>query len=189
MLPIAPFTETSGTFVNAEGRAQSFKGACAPFADTRPAWKVLRVLGNLFQLQGFDDETSESVRDTVLVGGVDGHLSNEVKLEPALASKLPGLERVTDVPIYRSDALVRRSGPLQATAASQAPLARVAGGTLASLGAQSGDPLRIASEHGQVTLVSLQDDTVAAGCIRIATAFDETLPLGSSFGQLTVERA
>jgi NADH-quinone oxidoreductase subunit G len=189
MLPISPFTETSGTFVNAEGRAQSFKGACAPFGDTRPAWKVLRVLGNLFQLQGFDDETSESVRDTVLVDGVDGHLSNEVKLEPALASKLTGLERVTDVPIYRSDALVRRSAPLQATTASQTPRAHVASGTLASLGAQSGDPLRITSDQGQVTLVSVADDTVAAGCVRIATAFDETLALGSSFGQLTVERA
>lgn len=189
MLPVAPFTETSGTFVNAEGRAQSFKGACAPYADTRPAWKVLRVLGNLFQLQGFDDETSESVRDTVLVDGVDGHLSNEVKMEPALSAKRAGLERVTDVPIYRSDALVRRSAPLQATTASQTPRAHVAGDTLASLGAQSGDPLRISSDQGQVVLVALQDDTVAAGCVRIATAFDETLALGSSFGQLTVERA
>src|SRR5690606_34761554 len=75
MLPIAPFTETSGTFVNAEGRAQSFKGAAAPFEESRPAWKVLRVLGNLFQLQGFDDETSESVRDAVLTGGVESRLS------------------------------------------------------------------------------------------------------------------
>src|SRR5690606_32185326 len=62
MLPVSPFTETSGTFVNLEGRAQSFKGVAAPHADTRPAWKVLRVLGNLLDLQGFDDETSESVR-------------------------------------------------------------------------------------------------------------------------------
>src|SRR3546814_5083428 len=59
MLPISPFTETSGSFVNAEGRIQSFKGVAAPFADTRPAWKVLRVLGNLFELQGFDYERSE----------------------------------------------------------------------------------------------------------------------------------
>ncbi|CAM5201238.1 hypothetical protein CDEF62S_02617 [Castellaniella defragrans] len=56
MLPIAPFTETSGTFVNAEGRAQSFKGVAATVGDTRPGWKVLRVLGNLLGLQGFDDE-------------------------------------------------------------------------------------------------------------------------------------
>src|SRR5690606_16547464 len=129
MLPISPFTETSGTFVNAEGRAQSFKGVAAPFADTRPGWKVLRVLGNLFELQGFDDETSESIRDIVMVGGIEARLSNDIASAPGLAaSPSGGLERVTDVPIYRSDVLVRRSQPLQETAASQAPRAHMAAG-------------------------------------------------------------
>lgn len=189
MLPVSPFTETSGTFVNAEGRAQSFKGAAAPFADTRPGWKVLRVLGNLFQLQGFDDETSESVRDTVMVGGIDGRLSNDITAGVGLAVAPQGLERVTDVPIYRSDALVRRSQPLQETSASQAPRARMAASTLAGLGLESGDAVRIGSEQGQATLAALLDDTVAPGCVRVATAFNETLALGSGFGQLTVERA
>src|SRR5690625_4889829 len=78
MLPVSPFTETSGTFVNAEGRAQSFKGVVAPHADTRPAWKVLRVLGNLFQLQGFEEETSEAVRDNTLDGDYQQRLNNAV---------------------------------------------------------------------------------------------------------------
>ncbi|WP_353148152.1 NADH-quinone oxidoreductase subunit NuoG [Pollutimonas bauzanensis] len=189
MLPISPFTETSGTFVNAEGRAQSFKGAAAPFADTRPGWKVLRVLGNLFQLQGFDDETSESVRDTVMVGGIDGRLSNDITAGIGLTVASQGLERVADVPIYRSDALVRRSQPLQETSASQSPRARMSASTLAGLGLESGDAVRIGSAQGQATLASLLDDTVAHGCVRIATAFNETLALGSGFGQLTVERA
>ncbi|UYO92707.1 NADH-quinone oxidoreductase subunit NuoG [Pollutimonas sp. M17] len=189
MLPISPFTETSGTFVNAEGRAQSFKGVAAPFADTRPAWKVLRVLGNLFELQGFDYETSEAVRDTVMVGGLDGRLSNEIKAQPGLAARPGGLERVTDVPIYRSDALVRRSAPLQETADSRPPKARMAAGTLAGLGIQSGDAVRIASQQGQIVLPALEDNTVAPDCVRIAAAFDETAALGSGFGQITVERA
>ena len=189
MLPIAPFTETSGTFINAEGRVQSFKGVAAPFADTRPAWKVLRVLGNLFELPGFDDETSESIRDTVLVGGVDGRLSNQIRSEAGLSAKTGGLERVTDIPIYRSDALVRRSEPLQETTASRAPKVRLAAATLAGLNAQSGDPLRIRSEHGEITLAAFEDNSVAADCVCIAAAFDETLALGSAFGQLTVERA
>lgn len=189
MLPISPFTETSGTFVNAEGRVQSFKGAAAPFADTRPAWKVLRVLGNLFQLQGFEDETSESVRETVLASGTDGRLSNEVTASVGLSSKREGLERVADVPIYRSDALVRRSQPLQDTTASQAPHARMAASTLAGLGIEAGVAVRIASAQGQVVLAAFLDDTVAPGSVRIATAFNETLALGSGFGELTVERA
>ncbi len=189
MLPISPFTETSGTFVNAEGRIQSFKGVAAPFADTRPAWKVLRVLGNLFELQGFDYETSEAVRDTVMAGGLDGRLSNEIKAQPGLSKKTDGLERVADVPIYRSDALVRRSGPLQETTDSRPPKARMAAGTLAKLGVQSGDALRISSQQGQIVLPALEDNTVAPDCVRIAAAFNETVALGSGFGQLTVERA
>jgi NADH-quinone oxidoreductase subunit G len=66
LLPIAPFTETSGTFVNAEGRAQSFNGTVKPAGDARPGWKVLRVLGNLLELENFDYETSEAIRDELL---------------------------------------------------------------------------------------------------------------------------
>ena len=66
LLPIAPFTETSGTFVNAEGRVQSFHGVVKPLGEARPAWKVLRVLGNLLGLAGFEFESSEEVRDEAL---------------------------------------------------------------------------------------------------------------------------
>ncbi|MFT0850632.1 NADH-quinone oxidoreductase subunit NuoG [Achromobacter sp. F4_2707] len=190
MLPVSPFTETSGTFVNAEGRAQSFKAATAPLGDTRPAWKVLRVLGNFFELQGFDDESSETVRDAVLAAGIESRLSNEIKAAPALTSVAAGqgLERVTDVPIYRSDAIVRRSQPLQETTASQAPRARMSAATLQGLGIESGDAVRISSAQGQVTLPAQLDDTVADGCVRISAAFPETLALGAADGQLNVER-
>jgi len=190
MLPVAPFTETSGTFVNAEGRAQSFKGTAAPYGDTRPAWKVLRVLGNLFQLPGFDDETSESVRDTVLDNAMHERLSNEIRGQEGLAQGgAQGLQRVADVPIYRSDALVRRAGPLQETPASRTPAARMSAATLSRLGLQAGQALRVRSEQGEAVLQAELDDAVADGALRISTAFAETLPLGASFGQISVERA
>ncbi|MGF2504375.1 NADH-quinone oxidoreductase subunit NuoG, partial [Ralstonia pseudosolanacearum] len=66
LLPVAPFTETSGTYVNCEGLPQSFNGVVRSLGDSRPAWKVLRVLGNLLGLSGFEYETSEAVRDDVL---------------------------------------------------------------------------------------------------------------------------
>lgn len=121
MLPVAPFTETSGTFVNAQGQPQSFKGTVAPFGQTRPAWKVLRVLGNVLHLAGFDEETSETVRDAALAGGVEARLSNAISAPLGLGQPLDALERVADVPIYRTDAIVRRSEPLQAAPASRAP--------------------------------------------------------------------
>src|SRR5690606_18920045 len=113
----------------------------------------------------------------------------EVTASVGLSSKREGLERVADVPIYRSDALVRRSQPLQDTAASHAPHARMAASTLAGLGIDAGAAVRIGSAQGQVVLAAFLDDTVAPGCVRVATAFNETLALGSGFGQLTVERA
>jgi len=189
MLPVGPFTETSGTFVNAEGRAQSFKGVAAPYEEARPAWKVLRVLGNLFELPGFDDETSESIRDSVLAGGIEAHLSNQVTTPIGLADVAKTLERLADVPIYRSDALVRRSEPLQQAAASRAPQARMCAATLAAIGAQSGQAVRVRSERGEITMSALLDNAVAEGAVRIAAAFAETMPLGGSFGSITVELA
>ncbi len=188
MLPIAPFTETSGTFVNAEGRVQSFKGVAAPVGDTRPAWKVLRVLGNLMDLQGFDDETSESVRDTVMVGGLDGRLSNEIRLAPAATAAAAGLERVAELPIYRTDALVRRSQPLQEHISSAPPRAAMSAATLQSQGLSAGDAVRVSTVHGSAELEAALDDTVADGAVRIAGAFEQTAALGMGSGAIQVER-
>lgn len=202
MLPVSPFTETSGTFVNAEGRAQSFKGVVAPFADTRPAWKVLRVMGNLFQLENFEEETSEAVRDVTLDGDYKQRLDNTVNATAVAAAPAAAqndgaapagnglqLERVADVPIYRSDMIVRRSEPLQATPASQPPCAHLSAASLEKLGVADGEHVRISSAQGQITLPAKLDDTIAPGCVRVAAAFYETQALGSGFGQVTVERA
>src|SRR5574343_73576 len=80
LLPIAPFTETSGSFVNAEGRLQSFHAVVRPLGETRPGWKVLRVLGNLLGLQGFDFETSQDVlaRATGAAAGALAHVPAEL---------------------------------------------------------------------------------------------------------------
>ncbi|WP_323016832.1 NADH-quinone oxidoreductase subunit NuoG [Castellaniella sp.] len=188
MLPIAPFTETSGSFVNAEGRVQSFKGVAAPVGDTRPAWKVLRVLGNLLNLPGFDDETSESVRDTVMVGGVDGRLSNEIRLAPGTAAPTGDLERVAELPIYRTDALVRRSQPLQEHVSSAPPQAAANAATLQSLGVSAGDAVRVSTAHGAADLTVALDDTVADGAVRVAGAFEQTAALGMGSGAIQLER-
>ena len=121
LLPIAPFTETSGSFVNAEGRLQSFHAVVKPLGETRPAWKVLRVLANLLDLPGFDFETSQSVlAQATGVSGVSGvpaaQLSNAVQavaLEPQAA--MTAADPVV-ASIYQLDGIVRRSTSLQLTA-------------------------------------------------------------------------
>ncbi|WP_454693724.1 NADH-quinone oxidoreductase subunit NuoG [Achromobacter aegrifaciens] len=189
MLPVSPFTETSGTYVNAQGLAQSFKGTVTPFGQTRPGWKVLRVLGNVLHLAGFDDETSESVRDAALAGGIEGRLSNEIKAPLGLGQAATGLERVADVPIYRTDAMVRRSEPLQAAPASKKPAAAMNGRTLTSLGLTAGVKVRVSSGQGAIELETVQDDAVADRAVRISAAFENTAALGGAFGQISVERA
>ena len=122
LLPIAPFTETSGSFVNAEGRLQSFHAVVRPLGDTRPAWKVLRVLGNLLGLPGFDADTSLAVLAAALPGVAGGSLLDASRLNnadvgvgPAAADQSPAQTSPCVAPIYQLDGLVRRATSLQLT--------------------------------------------------------------------------
>jgi NADH-quinone oxidoreductase subunit G len=115
VLPIGTFAETSGTYVNLEGRWQSVPGCATPVGESRPGWKVLRVLGNLLNLEGFDYLSSEEIRDELR--GVAGEvtLDNSVDLKAAGGGARTSNVRTLDVPIYQVDAVVRRSMPLQQT--------------------------------------------------------------------------
>lgn len=127
LLPIAPFTETPGTFVNAEGRVQSFHAVVKPLGETRPAWKVLRVLGNMLGLKGFDYEASAEVLAQVFGPATDGlttvaegKLGNATKAQVKPAAARAGRPAVAA--IYQLDGLVRRAPALQLTAdARQVP--------------------------------------------------------------------
>jgi NADH-quinone oxidoreductase subunit G len=120
LLPIAPFSETAGTFVNAEGRIQSFFAVVRPLGETRPAWKVMRVLANLLSLPGFDFESSQEVlaamhRDN---GGVP-EFAPITRLGNATAAVIdlaPASAEPVVASIYQLDSLVRRSTSLQLTA-------------------------------------------------------------------------
>ncbi|MBP8186829.1 MAG: molybdopterin-dependent oxidoreductase, partial [Comamonas sp.] len=118
LLPIAPFSETSGTFVNAEGRVQSFHAVVKPLAETRPAWKVLRVLANLLGVQGVDYESSQDVLAMAI--GADTQavpaqaLSNATKVAVQVLSQAVAEPAVAS--IYQLDSLVRRATSLQLTA-------------------------------------------------------------------------
>lgn len=111
LLPIAPFTETSGSFVNAEGRLQSFHAVVKPRGETRPAWKVLRVLGNLLDVPGFNFETSQEVLAKATVQPLQ--LSNAIRADVRLGGSVS--EPVVAA-IYQLDGIVRRAASLQQTA-------------------------------------------------------------------------
>jgi NADH-quinone oxidoreductase subunit G len=193
LLPVSPFSETSGTFVNAEGRAQSFNATVKPLLETRPAWKVLRVLGNILGLTGFDYDTSEAVRDEVLGAGVfdvSAKLNNVSKVALAASTATAtGTERIADVPIYFADAIVRRAESLQKMGDSAAPKAHLSTALAQQLGVAEGDRVKVSQGSGSAILVATVDAKLPANAVRVAAAHASTAALGSMFGSITVEKA
>jgi NADH-quinone oxidoreductase subunit G len=189
LLPTAPFTETSGTFVSCEGRVQTFRGAVKPLAETRPGWKVLRVLGTLLGLAGFDLESSEEVRRRLFPEAQDviERLSNATRVgieRPRRATQ--GIERIADVPIYFADPIVRRAPPLQQTADANAPRVRINPGDLERLGLANGAHIEVTQGRGSAALPALADPSVPSGVVRIAAAHPATARLEGLSGSVTI---
>ncbi|AJK47247.1 NADH-quinone oxidoreductase subunit NuoG [Burkholderia plantarii] len=194
LLPIAPFTETAGTFVNAEGRAQSFNGVVRPLGDTRPGWKVLRVLGSLLGLPNFEYETSDEVRLAALGDGdIAARLSNATSVVPARAAAQPAagaLERLSDVPIYHADPLARRAGALHLTVAAKAAHAvGLPAALFDKLGLANGDAVRVSQGGRSVQLPAVRDANLAETVVRVSAATPAGAVLGGQSGELVVEKA
>jgi len=192
LLPIAPFAETSGTFVSTEGRIQSFNGAAHPQGQARPGWKVLRVLGNLLGLAGFDYETSEQVRDAALPAVPAAWLSNGLDLSPGRPQDGPdgvSAERIADVPVYWTDALVRRASSLQKTADARPPRAVARAATLKRFGLAGGDRAWVRQGAASALLECAVDEKLPDGVVRVPAGHASTSTLGAMFGPVVLERA
>ena len=190
ILPIAPFTETSGTYVNMEGRAQSFNGVVRPLGETRPGWKVLRVLGNILALSGFDYETSEAIRDEALAGDIAPRLSNAPKAPVSVAAQpVSGLVRLGEIPLYQLDALTRRAPALQASADAHVPTLRANAATLSALALKAGEMASAAQGNGKALLCVEENSGLPDHVIHIAGGHTLTTGLGGLFAPVTVARA
>ena len=160
LLPIAPFTETSGSFISMEGRLQSFYGVTKALGDSKPLWKVLRVLGNLFALDGFGFESSEEVlaealgNADVLPEKLNNFSNGQVQ---AAFNNGDKLVRVGGVGIYHTDPIVRRAASLQQTQHAAVPEALVHPMTLGMLGLVDGDAV-LAEQHGHTANVTVRAD-------------------------------
>jgi NADH-quinone oxidoreductase subunit G len=193
LLPIAPFAETSGTFISTEGRVQSFNGATKPLGESRPAWKVLRVLGNLLELEGFDYESSEAVRTEAFSKfELPSALNNQLKagaVTPNTAVAQNGLQRIGEVPIYQMDAVVRRASSLQKTHDAAAPVAWMHSALLEKLGLKEGAMVNLRQGDAAVALPATRDDRLPQDCVRVAAAHPLTAGLGGMLDAIIVERA
>ncbi|MEN8206385.1 MAG: NADH-quinone oxidoreductase subunit NuoG [Pseudomonadota bacterium] len=188
LLPMGPFTETSGTCVNTEGHWQSFTGVASPVGDSRPGWKVLRVLGNQFGLDGFEQHSSEEIRDALLAQTGSIRLDNSQAAGPAAdAMSVSGLQRIGDVALLSVDSLVRRSASLQATpdAESSARL-RMNAKQAKSSGVQDGSTVTVKQGDASTTMTVEISERVPDGCVWLQAGTDASAALGAGFGEVSL---
>ncbi len=185
LLPLAPFTETDGTFVNAEGRFQSFAAAVVPAGDARPGWKILRVLGNLFALPGFEYTTAGEVAAEIKATTLPAARAGE-RLFTAAATENGKLHCVAEVPLYRIDPLVRRAPSLQKTRDNPLPQVRMNPREAQRQGVGSATRVRIVAGENSVALDFVPDNRIADGCVWVTGGHSETAALGAG-GAVRVE--
>ncbi len=191
LLPMAGFAETGGTWVNLEGRWQSVQGAVGPPGEARPGWKILRVLGNSLELDGFDQLSVGDVANEVYEQCRAVEPDNQVRLGLHLSppDDVEGLERCSPVPIYSCDALVRRSGPLQASPITGRAEARIHPGTAARIGVHDGSIVDVRSDHRSARTVVVVDASIPEGSVWIPSALEGTFALGPAVGEIEMVSA
>jgi len=193
ILPLTPYSEQAGTYINIAGDAQTVQASVRPLGQSRPGWKVLRVLGDILKLDGFQFNTVEEVKSSALDGiDISKLLSNrtQIALEMVSATAGNGLERIADVPIYFSDAIVRRAPSLHLTTDSKnAMKIGIPSGLFSQMQLKEGDPIKITQGQTQVVMPATLQKGLAEGVVRIATATPVSANLGDAFGQIVVERA
>jgi NADH-quinone oxidoreductase subunit G len=190
ILPVAPFTETAGSFVNCEGRVQSFSAVVQPLGDTRPAWKLLRQLGSQLQLPGFDVDDIEALRSEFIPAQLDGFFDNGLRDVPdRFLGASSAWKRFADVGIHHADPLARRAPALQASRDGAAPVAGIHGRSLESLGLRGGEEVRLRQGGNSCVIRCERDDGLPENCVRLPAGHSATAALGPMFGPIEVERA
>ncbi len=190
MLPIAPYAENSGTFVNLEGRWQSFEAAVRPPGEARPGWKVLRVMGNVLDLEGFDYLSAEEVR-----GEVESLVEQAAPIRAAWRSgeRTPwpreALCRLGSVPLYAADAIVRRAPALQQTRDAAFAGVSLNSAAAARLGLEDGARATVRQGDACIRLPVFIDDRLPDGCACLPAGVPQAAALGPDIGPMHVTPA
>jgi NADH-quinone oxidoreductase subunit G len=187
ILPIAPFAETSGTYINVDNTWQTVKGALPPYGESRPAWKVLRVLGNLFHCKNFEytstGEVLSEIKSLIALAGKQEYTPFYPECLPVINQSLI---RVGEWPLYRADSIVRHAKALQLCAAADKACIRINPVTAKRL--QLDGIATVSQGDIEITLPLQCDERVAVDVVWVANAMPETVDLGHSFAAITIKR-
>ncbi|MDH5180739.1 MAG: molybdopterin-dependent oxidoreductase, partial [Gammaproteobacteria bacterium] len=191
LLPVSAFTETPGTYVNVEGLWQSFPAAVKPEAESRPAWKVLRVMGNLFKLSGFDYMSSEEVRDqchnqaSSIVAAARSEWHSGVKMPQAGQQMI----RIGYLPIYAVDSLTRRAAPLQNTRDAVGIALHINSATLQTTKLGNEAQGMVTQQSAKATMPIVQNESIPDHCVMVATGVAGSEQLGISYGPVELSKS
>jgi NADH-quinone oxidoreductase subunit G len=189
ILPITPFTENTGTFVNIEGTAQSFSAVSVPSGEAKPAWKICRVLANFMELSGFDYADIHAVQDELREFITHAAPPQQTSVsEPVASVRTPAqLTRLAPWPLYRVDPLVRRASALQETMSGRLAGIAVNPTLAAQLQVTAGQPVTARQGDSQITLPLRIDDRLADDVVFIPSALAETAGFGQVSAAITLE--
>ncbi|WP_455210524.1 molybdopterin-dependent oxidoreductase, partial [Kaarinaea lacus] len=190
MLPIAPFTETAGTFVNAEGQWQSFAGVTVPYGQARPAWKILRVLGNLFSCEGFDYVSSEEILTELR------NKCSNIKADNAMPWRCPDsvsiatnkVVRIAEMQTYAWDSIQRRAKALQSTPDAYDAAIRINEDMAKRFGVADGDRATVTQDSAKVVLPVIIDNSVADDAVLIHAGLEESAALSADLTEIDIAR-
>ncbi len=196
ILPIAPFTETSGTFVNITGDWQSFSAVVPARSDSKPAWKVLRVLGNLLEVNGFDYTSSEEIRQEIEAKTKAIRAENATKQSSVQWSLPANLEpsaqksivRVTEVQMYSGDAIQRRAHSLQKTPDAGKVSIRINKTLADKLGLKQSDQAVVSVNENETILSVDLDDRVSENSLLLLAGLKESIPFEATLDPITITK-
>jgi len=190
ILPIASFAETSGTFIGIDKQWQSFAGAVEPKGDSRPGWKVLRVLANIAKVTDIDFVSSVDVRDEVQDLLAAKNSTTNSKYIPTDLTVDNALTAISEVPMYQIDSLVRRSEALQQVVENKnSHLARMNTVEAAKYGLTDSSMISVNQGDVSINVDFVVDEAIADNCIYLATGLNPASQLGQSFSSVTVSEA
>jgi NADH-quinone oxidoreductase subunit G len=176
VLPMTPFTETSGTFINMEKTIQSFSAVTPPVGQSRPGWKILRVLANFLQLEGFSYDSSEEVKTDAMI---EMDKKNEFSLNDFKPSNIErGIEVLNVVRANDSDMIVRRATSLHQNKNKDQSCCLINPTTMLEEGLIEGQKIKISSSEAEILINVKADDNVCLNAVVIYGKQDETFILG-----------
>ncbi len=190
MLPVAVFAETSGTYINNVGTKQSFSGVSQPVGEARPAWKVLRVMGNYFDMDGFAYQSSTDVLNEAeaAIGDTAANTLNAIASFQVIEYPTADIERITDVPMNNIDSICRRATALQASSEVADGNAHINSNLASQLGLVDGDNVNLQQGDEQISLPVLIDERLPDNSLLIHAGQTAAASLGPSYGSIRVSK-